>query len=407
MSKSSTYIQSLYLLNRALISPLEAFFTLLIFILSKELNATILQLTILASAKPIASLFAFFISSSLIDKPHLSRRFLIGCTFIGSFPCLLFSFTNEVWFYIAAYACFMIALRASYPIWIELLKNQFGANELKNIIAKGSVINYCIIIAIPLILANVMDQENGVWKKIFFGFGILSLCNILLFFTLKRKRLFPSHASPLQTSMNSILTFPWKEGWRLCRENLAFTSYQILFFLGGAGLVILQPILPIYFKDVLHLSYTQLIIAFSVCKGIGFVFSSPLWVRWSKSKTLYLLNGAINLFSSLFIAFILASSGKTSWLFLAYLLYGAMQAGCELSWNVSGPYFAKDKESILYSSLNLFFVGLRGCVCPFLGQLIFLFSGPFWVLAFAGGLCLFSIVYAIWLETRYKAIYSF
>jgi hypothetical protein len=47
-----------------------------------------------------------------------------------------------------------------------------------------------------------------------------------------------------------------------------------------------------------------------------------------------------------------------------------MQAGSELSWNMSGPYFAKDLDSSSYSSLNVLTVGIRGCIAPVIGTLI-------------------------------------
>lgn len=86
-----------------------------------------------------------------------------------------------------------------------------------------------------------------------------------------------------------------------------------------------------------------------------------------------------------------------------------MQAGCELSWNLSGPYFAKESESTFYSSINLAFVGLRGCLCPFIGQLIFIYSNSMTLFICAGLLCLMSGLYALWLnyEHKFKILYNY
>jgi hypothetical protein len=58
-------------------------------------------------------------------------------------------------------------------------------------------------------------------------------------------------------------------------------------------------------------------------------------------------------------------------LYLAYALYGVMQAGSDLSWNMSGPIFAKDEDSTPFSETNVLAVGIRGCIVPSLGALLY------------------------------------
>lgn len=389
-------MQHLFLLNKVFLTPLEALFTLLIFILNKELHATPLQLTLLASAKPVVSLVAFYVSSFVVGKPYRIKPLLLTLVLIASLPCLAFPWMQNAWYFIIAYALFMIALRSSFPLWIELLKQQIGVQKMAGVVAKGSCIHYVMLILVPLVVSLWMDQEPEAWKALFVCFALIQLSTVFILFCLK---------TPSKLSLDDLSPLlSWKEGWRLLKRDPPFTHYQILFFLGGAGLVALQPILPIFFNETLHLSYTELALAFSVCRGVGFILTSPWWVKQSKSLSLYLLNGIVNVLSCLFIGFLLASIAETSWLFLAYLMYGAMQAGCELSWNLSGPLFAQAKESTLYSGLSLFFTGLRGCVCPFLGSFLWLHTSLYGVFLFAVLGCLLSVLYAFWLEARYKNV---
>lgn len=373
-------------------SPLEALFPLLIFILSKELHATPLQLTVLAASKPVVSLFAFQLSALLAGNSRLFRPFLMGMTLLSALPCLFFPVIGNNWFYIVSYALFMTTLRASVPAWIELLKCHAGLRKMSGIAATGSAINYAIMMALPVLLGFWMDHYPEVWKFAFFAFGLLLLLNLFVLSFLKTEGARKIKIQPLLST--------WKEGWQLIRKRPDFAHYQVLFFLGGAGLVALQPILPIYFNESLHLSYTQLTVAFSLCKGLAFVASSPFWAKWAKNISLYKLNAAVNILSTLFVACILAAMEGEPWLWLAYLFYGAMQAGCEMSWNLSPPTFSQDKESTIYASINLFFVGLRGCICPFLGQAIFLYSGSFAVLDLAATACLLSVFYAWFLDKK-------
>lgn len=391
-------IKWLFFCNRLLCSPLEAIYMLLIFILSKELDATLIQLTILAATKPLASLFAFYLNTLIINKTHRIRSYLISLNIIGCLSCFLFPFTESSWFFIASYLIFMIALRSSFPAWMEILKKDLGLNDLGGVIANGSSINFMMIMIVPILIAPLLDSPYpGMWKILFFGMALLQLLNTALLFCLNCKSDEKSISSSF--SIGSIILSPWKDAWELCAKNKAFTNYLAMFFLGGAGLVAMQPILPVFFKENLHLSYQELTIAISLCKGIGFVFTSSLWAKWNKN--IYTLNACVNFLSCLFIAFLMMSEAYAFCIFTAFLIYGIMQSGCELSYSVSGPLFSKNNESISYSGMNLAIVGLRACIFPTMGQLLFAYSNAWMVFIFSGVLCFLGALYALALFKEY------
>lgn len=357
----------LYFGNRILCSPLEALFTLLIFILSQELEATPLQLTLIAMTKPAVSLLAFCFTGKG------ARKSLIALNLLGCLPCLLFPFMQSAWFFVIAYFCFWLALRASYPVWTELLKRAFPLEQIGFVTARGASINFAIILILPWLLSFWMGE---IWKLLFFGCALLQLLNTLLLMRIESITL-------------KGAVFPWKEALTLCRKEGDFTKYLALFFLGGAGLVALQPLLPELFKAY---SYTEVAAAIGFCKGIAFVTSSPLWARLTNRISLYALNFYINIFSCLFLLLLGHS------IFAAYFIYGIMQAGCELSLNLSPPVFSKEKESTLYASVNLLFIGIRGCLFPVIGELLFISTNIYTVLWAAGALCFLAVVYAKYLD---------
>lgn len=386
---------NLFLFNRILCSPLEAIYVLLIFIASKDLNASLLQLAILASLKAAVSFFAFYISSFIHGKPQLIRKYLITLNLISSIPCLLFPYVENVWFYVIAYGVYMLGLRAIYPAWIEILKRNLDLKTLGSVISKGTSITYLITIFLPLLLSYWMDKDPHIWKSLFF---ILALLQILNIFVIARLPLFSSQSTQKGPKDLSKLFSPLREGWKLLINRKDFVKYQLLFFFGGAGILLIQPVLPVFFSQGLRLSYQELTLAISFCKGISFILTSPFWARFANNNSIYILNGFINISCCLFIAFMLASEINISWLFLAYLMYGTMQAGCELSWNLSGPLFSKECESSPYSSVNLACIGIRGFICPFVGQLIFSYSNFTFSFALAGLVCLLGVFYAFYLD---------
>lgn len=393
---------NLFLLCRILSSPLEALYMLLIFIAVKDLHASLFQIAVLASLKPVVSLFAFYASSFLHGKPQSIRNYLRIFSVLGCLPCFLFHYIDNVWFYVIAYGIYMLGVRAVYPAWIELLKEELDLKALGKVISRGTSINYFITIFVPLVLAYWMDHHLQIWKSLFFALAVLQLFTFFATSCLPHTAQKALNASNASRKSRHVSLLPFSESWSLLRSQPSFRKYLALFFLGGMGLVAIQSIIPLYFHEKLNLTYQELTIAISLCKGIAFVLTSPVWAPGAAKLSIYHLNGYINIFSCLFISFLLAASAYTPWLFLAYLMYGTMQAGCELSWNVCGPLFSQENESSLYSSINLLFIGIRGCVCPFLGQLLFHYGSFFPSFIFAGSLCLLGVFYAFFLDYQEK-----
>lgn len=370
------YLRIIFYGSKLFTGPLEALFTLLIFIITKELNADPLQLTFLACAKPVVALFAYFLSSFLAGRAHRIKNYLLLLTIAGAILCLLFPYVDNVWFYVGAYAVYMTTLRSVYPAWIELLKRHFEPHQLGKVAANGSCLTICNTIFASLVFSSWMDADPSLWKWLFVALGWVQLGSTLLLLLL------PKTTSEKRTSPPAS----WKQSWDILKSDSRFRHYLWLSFIGGLGIVIIMPVIPIYFEETLHLSYKQLAIAISLCRGVAFLVSSYGWVMLAKQRTIYSLLSMVNIISALFIGFLLTANVHTGFLYVAYLMYGAMQSGCELCWNISGPLFSKEKESTSYSSLNLAMIGIRGCIIPFVGQWLFLASGATGVFVFAGSL---------------------
>lgn len=394
-------ISPVYYLTKIFSGPLEAIYTLLIFILSNELGATPFQLILIAATKPLVSLFAFQASFYITKKSHNIRFYLVFFNCAQCLPCFLFPFIENIWFFIASYVAFMIALRSIYPAWTEIFKSHLSFSQMSPIISIGSSINFLMTTIVPLFLSFWMDHQQHIWKWLFLFLGSFHLFNVCLLLLFN----FNTHEKPYKKKLNKPLTnliSDWKEGLQLVQNEQPFFKYLILFFLGGAGLVALQPVLPIYFKENLHLSYIQLTLAISLCKGLTFMISSPLWARLVNKISLFSLNALINLFSCFFIIFLYLSNLSINSIFIAYLFYGIVHAGSEMSFNMSAPIFSKERETFLFSRLNLFFLGIRGCICPFIGQVVYSYSNFFGIFIFALAFTLISIFYAQSLDRNYK-----
>ena len=154
--------------------------------------------------------------------------------------------------------------------------------------------------------------------------------------------------------------------------------------------MIMQTTLPEFFMDVLHLSYKELALALALFKGTGFAFTSPLWAKYFSRTDIFRFSALVTLAASLFPVCLFLAQWNLLWLYVGYLIYGVMQAGSEMSWNMSGPIFSKEKDSSGFSSVNIMTVGLRGCVMPAIGSVIYQASTATNVFVIGGCLCLIA-----------------
>lgn len=394
-----------FILYKLLGGPLEGLFYLLAFILYKDLNASAFQITVLIVSRPAVALLSFYGNLFIKNKPSQLKRMIMLCSVLGSIPCFFMPFVTNVWFMIFANGLFNFTLRAVLPAWGEIFKINLESPVRSKIFSKGSMVNYSANIVFPLMVSPLLDSYPSIWKWLFFLFAAVNCLNVLLMLNLKLRScaVEGDEYHPYQLSFKSVVLDPWKNGWHLIKTRVDFRNYQIVFMISAAGLMLMQPVLPIFFKETLNLTYLQLTLATSLCKGASFVATSPYWAHWMNKISINLFNFFVCGFAAIFSLFIIESQYVLFSLYVAYLIYGTMQAGSELSWNLSGPIFAESKDSTLYTGVNVAAVGIRGCIAPFLGEMLLLNTGSTTVVFMCGGsLCLMGSLYSLWVHLKSK-----
>lgn len=382
-----------YLWACLLTTPFWVVFNMLPFILYKDLHATPLQITILVTLKPMVSLLSGYWSSAVNKRHDRLVPNVIWARILSHLPFLCFPFIENVWFYIAAFGFYMSLYRGVIPAWMEILKINIPTEGREKVFVWGSFIGYAGNAILPFALGGILDEYTDAWRWIFPATALISLSAIFF-----KKQIPIEHRednSPTlpEKSWKETVLEPWKESWELLRRRPDFLRYQIGFMLGGGGIMLMQPALPAYFVDTLKLSYTEMAIAISVCKGIGFALSSPAWTKNMNRINIFTLSSIPPLCICAFAICLGAAHMDVLWLYAAYLFYGVMQAGSEMTWHLSGPTFAGQEDSSGYSSVNVLAVGVRGCVIPPLGSLVYLMTNPLTVIAMGGGMC--------WVAHRY------
>jgi MFS family permease len=362
---SDAPVRQAYLWTSILNAPFWALYGLLLFILHKDLHASAFAITLLIALRPIASLFSIYWSALVYQRPDRLRANVIAAGLFGHLSFFFVPFFAPPWFLVTASTLYMLFTRGIVPAWMEILKMHVPNLKRERLFSLGSVISYLGGIILSLFFGSWLDLDSSCWRFLFPITALLSLCGTFVQWRIPMpKQIEKSSPRPLKET----LLHPWKMSWQLMQTRPDFWKYQIGFLLGGSGLMILQPALPTFFLDRLHLSFTELALAFSICKGFGFASTSHLWAGWMSRFSFYRFSSFVTLLAALFPPLLLLAQWKLGWIYIAYLIYGIMQAGSHLSWHLSGPYFAKQEESSSYTAANLLAGGLRGLIIPFLGS---------------------------------------
>ena len=374
--------------------PFVAFYTLLLFILRKDLNATALQISVLATLRPVLSVLSFYWSANLLrERSKLLSNFM-GAWVLSFIPFLCLPFISNVWFVILCAGVYQLFSRACIPSKMEILKLNLEKEPREKLFSRMYVLGFIESICLGLFVGKLLDIYEGSWQILFALAAILSLTSTFIQMRIPLPQNLKQDDNILPISSNRLLQ-PIKDSIHLMRSRPDFARFQWGFMLGGFALMFMTPAIHIYYADTLSLTHDNLAIARYIWMGIGVVSTSFLWRRGINRISLNRLTAFIILGFSLFPFTLLFAMSNIFWVNIAFLSYGIAQAGSNLIWHLSGTLFAVDEDSSKFSSVNILMVGLRGLIAPVLGGICCSFSPPLTILGIGIVIGLTGVLYML------------
>ena len=383
--------------------PFIALYTLLLFILRKDLGATMLQLSIFTTLRPVISVFSFYWSANLVRRRSKLLSNLMGAWVIGRLPFLCLPIIDNVWFLIFASGLYQLFYRAGTPALMEILKMNMEKKKRESLVSWVYV--YCFVesILFGLFVGKMLDADAHLWKTLFFFAAILSISTIVFQMRIPLN-IDKENIAALPQTKNRLIQ-PLLDSIHLIRSRPDFARFQWGFMIGGIGLMLIAPALAIYYADVLSLTHENITVARYIFMGCGVVLSSFIWRKAIGSISIHKLSSYILIGFGLFPLFLLLSYYQLNLLYFSFLCYGIAQAGSHLVWHLSGTLFAKSHEdSSLFSTVNILAVGLRGAIFPMLGAFLCHLAGPFVVLILGMLICFFGSYFLLVKKPVYARI---
>lgn len=396
LSMSKTKIA--VLLHNLLSEPLMLFFGLVNFILCKSLHGTHFQVTVLTMLKPSMGLLILYWSSAIHFNSDKLKGNLVWSGILARAPFLFFPWIQNPWIFIVCAAVYIFFYRASNPAWMEVIKMNLPAKERGRVYSLASALGYAEGVIIGLCVIPWLRVDDSAWRYCFQIAGLIGMASVIVqSWAIPKGYRLIHKGQKIQFSLKEKLIKPWREAYSIMSSRPDFMRFQLGFFLCGFGLMMNMAIIPIYCANVLNISISEFAAARMICMCIGYVLFSKFWSKKLNSLPIFEFMVYVIIFFILHGIFLVLASFDTKFLYFSFFIYGIAQAGSHLSWNLSGPIFAKNQSSTVFSGINVLMVGIRGCIAPAIGSFIYVFSGgPYLVFTF---FILLSFL-AIWVMIR-------
>lgn len=362
--------------------PLSALYTLLPFILRKDLGASLFELSLFACLRPLLSVFSFYWGARLrYRKDHLLSN-LIGASILSATPFLLLPFCQNIYFVLFAAAMNQLFTRAGTPALIEILKRKIPKKPREHLFSLYYIISFIESGILGLCIGKILDLNATCWTLLFFLAALVHLSSVFVQMRVKLAK----EDEPKEVPKHALI-HPWQESFALMRKRKDFAHFQLSYMIGGFALMLMYPAQQVYFADILSLSHTEVTTARFIFMAVGVAISSLFWKKGLEKLHIHKCCRWLILLFGAFAINLLLASFSAGFFYMAFLIYGVAQAGSHIIWNLSGTIFAEEQDSAPFTGVNLLMVGLRGAIAPLLGGQLCYLLGPMPVILISATLC--------------------
>jgi hypothetical protein len=357
--------ERLLVMASVLQEPLACLHSLLPVLIIKQLQANVLHISALTALLPTVAILSFYWGSFIHNRAslYIIRTNLVSAIALTAIPFLFAPCINNPWFFILAAGFYSLFQRAAIPARIEIFKQLFNPEVREQLYSRSFRASYATGMILGPCFGFAIDYDPSIWKLLFACSAVLYCLSALLYHKLPVR-----HVEQVQEkkSAHQLLVEPWQKSARILRQNNTFARFQIGFFIAGFGLMLAKPAGELLLGS-LPISYYMLFICRTFIKGAGTILSAKPWSRLLKPQTVIPLASVVAYGFFAYTTLLMGASITPYMILPAYLLYGVVQSGSHLVWNLSGALLSGKESSCQYSSVNILTVGLRGCIAPWFG----------------------------------------
>lgn len=386
-------------------------YTLNDIILRKNFGAGPVLITMLVMAQPVSQLLAIVWGSVMQGREK--RPFILGFGGFGRLSLLLVAVaTSSLMFFVPIAIAIMLSV-AIVPALNSIYQTNYPDKE------RGHVFGWVVggtslaTMAAALGAGALMDWNAQSFRVIYPVAGVLGLISASLFYRIRQRRLLASaritralpgadaadgtlvwvgHARAWGSDIAGALRNPLRGAASAFRDDPFFLRFEIGFMIYGIAWMMMQPVIPIFLVDTIHVQYHQVGIARGVLYFTMMALFSPLagrlLDRWNAVSV-----AAIGFAVLATFPFAMMMSHSIHSVYGAFTLYGIGMAGANMAWTMGPILFAGKRDAATYMGVHVTMVGIRGLLGNPLGLLLLQTIGARATFGICSALFATSVIY--------------
>lgn len=386
-------------------------YTLNDIILRKNFNAGPVLITLLVMAQPVSQLLAIVWGSVMQGREK--RPFILGFGGFGRLSLLLVAgATSSLFFFVPIAVAIMLSV-AIVPALNSIYQTNYPDKERGRVF--GWVVGGTSIATMVAALGAgaLMDWNAQSFRVIYPLAGVLGLVSASLFYRIRQRRLLASaqitrglpgvdaadgtlvwigQARAWGRDIGGALRNPLQGAATAFREDPSFLRFEIGFMIYGIAWMMMQPVIPIFLVDTIHVQYHQVGVARGVIYFTTMALFSPLagraLDRWDAVSV-----AAVGFAVLATFPFAMMLSHGIHSVYGAFALYGVGMAGANMAWTMGPILFAGKRDAAAYMGVHVTMVGIRGLLGNPLGLLLLQTIGARATFGICSALFAISVIY--------------
>ncbi len=329
-----------------------------------------------------------------------SRGVLLALGAIAYAPVLFVSIIGKnPGYFIFASVMPVFAAAAFVPIRNSVLAHNLADRERGRVLGYATACGVLLSAVVSLGCSKGLDNYPFAYRIILPVAGIAGFFSYAIYSRIKVRKYAPEEVAQAPGGRREGILATFQKSFRdifaLLKSNPGFRRFERNFFLYGMGFIMCEPVIVIFLKESLDVSYTQAATALFVIPPLMTVLCYPLWgrlidrfgpIRTAALAYCILIAWALMMVATAIVAGIDDVRQYAMWvLYIGYAIKGMAMSGIDLVWNLGSLEFAKSGpgekgrpgEVSRFMSVHVFIVGLRGLVAPSLGVGLLVLFGAY------------------------------
>jgi len=340
-------------------------------------RANALELTILVAAFPVGVFFGPLWAG--FGRKVGMRRLVTLMAFWASVPLFFLFWVDDSWLF-----TLLVSLSNVLNSGMRMGQSSlYGVLYPKSIRGRvlGRLTFWTFVTMVPSILATgyLLDLSHEMYKVIYPIAALCGLVGAAFYGTL----IVPAEPKAEKQSVRQSL----RGVSHVVANDRAYLLYQCAFFLSGSSFFLSTHIVLLLVCDRFEFSAFDLALWMTVVPQLMLAVSSPIWGRVYDRIGLVRCRMLISVMMTLYLAsyWVGVVSGVPLFIFLGSVLLGTSNGGGQVTWALTSTHFAPKAEDVpVYNGIHFVLNGVRGLVVPWIGSVLWVFTGPGAVLAAVG-----------------------